>query len=147
LTEEDGFSPELLDPGPLGDELLLGVRHLSSGVGQQHCEAGAGRVEAGEPVLPLTHAVGEVLPDAVVRFPRTSALIGAVGLVVLLVALAVTLSVAVEQITRIEVVAQHIGTSTSPVQLPLWAEIALPAAGALAATERALRLKGTWMAD
>ncbi len=33
LTEEDRFGPELLDPGPLGDELLLGERHLSSGVG------------------------------------------------------------------------------------------------------------------
>ncbi|MCO1660580.1 hypothetical protein [Pseudonocardia humida] len=81
------------------------------------------------------------------RFPRTSAVIGAVGLVVLLVGLAVTLSVAVEQITRIEVVAAHLGTFTSPVQLPGWAQFALPAAGALAAVDRALRLKSTWMAD
>ena len=70
LTEEDRFGPELLDPGPLGEELLLGVRHLSSGVGQQHGEVGAGRVEACEPVLPPTHCVGEVSPDAVVRRPR-----------------------------------------------------------------------------
>jgi hypothetical protein len=81
------------------------------------------------------------------RFPRTSALIGAVGLVVLLVALAVTLSVAVEQITRIEVVAQHIGTFTSPVQPPAWAKFALPAAGALAAIERALRLNSSFQND
>lgn len=81
------------------------------------------------------------------RFPRTSAVIGAVGLVVLLVGLAVTLSVAAEQITRIEVVAAHLGTFTSPIHLPVWAKFALPAAGALAATDRALRLKSTWMAD
>lgn len=81
------------------------------------------------------------------RFPRTSAVIGAVGLVVLLVGLAVTLSVAAEQITRVEVVAAHIGTFTSPVPLPGWAELALAIAGALAATDRALRLKSTWMAE
>lgn len=81
------------------------------------------------------------------RFPRTSAVIGAVGLVVLLVGLAVTLSLAAEQITRIEVVAQYVGTFTAPIRLPVWATIALTAAGALAAADRALRLTSTWMAD
>jgi hypothetical protein len=81
------------------------------------------------------------------RFPRTSAALGAVGLVVLLVGLAVALSLAVEQITRVEVVAQHTGTFTSPVHLPGWATFALAAAGVLAAIDRALRLKSTWMAD
>jgi hypothetical protein len=81
------------------------------------------------------------------RFPRTSAAIGAVGLVVLLAGLAGTLSLAAEQITRIEVVAQHVGTFTSPIRLPHWATIALTVAGALAAIDRALRLKSTWMAD
>jgi len=81
------------------------------------------------------------------RFPRTSAVIGAVSLVVLLVGLASTLAVVAEQTTRIEVVAQHVGTFTSPIRLPPWATIALAVAGALAATDRALRLKSTWMAD
>jgi hypothetical protein len=81
------------------------------------------------------------------RFPRTSAVIGAVGLVVLLVGLAVTLSTVAEQVTRVEVVAQHLGTFTSPITLPGWAKLALPAAGAVAAIDRALRLKSTWMAD
>lgn len=81
------------------------------------------------------------------RFPRTSAAIGAVGLVVLIVGLAVTLSAAAEQITRIEVVAQHVGTFVSPIHLSGWVKFALPAAGALAAVDRALRLKSTWMAD
>lgn len=80
------------------------------------------------------------------RFPRTGAAVGAVGLVVLLVGLAVTLSVAAEQITRIEVVAQQVGTFTSPVRLPGWATFAVTAAGALAAVDRALRLRSTWMA-
>ncbi len=81
------------------------------------------------------------------RFPRTSAAVGAVGLVVLLVGLALALSVAAEQITRVEVVAAHLGTFTSPVRLPGWATFALAAAGVLAAVDRALRLKSTWMAD
>jgi len=81
------------------------------------------------------------------RFPRTSAVIGAVGLVVLLVGLAVALSTAAEQVTRVEVVAQYVGTFTSPVLLPDWAKFALASAGVLAAIDRALRLKSTWMAD
>ena len=39
------------------------------------------------------------------------------------------------------------GTFTSPVRLPGWATVALAVAGTLAATDRALRLKSTWMAD
>ena len=81
------------------------------------------------------------------RHPRASAAVGAIGLAVLLVGLAVTLSVAAEQITRIEVVAQYVGTFVSPIHLPGWAKIALSTAGALAATDRALRLKSTWMAE
>ena len=65
----------------------------------------------------------------------------------LLVGLAVALSVAAEQITRIELVAAHLGTFTSPIRLPDWAKFALAAAGVLAAVDRALRLRSTWMAD
>jgi hypothetical protein len=81
------------------------------------------------------------------RLPHTSAVIGAAGLVVLLMGLAGTLSAVAEQITRIEVVAQHVGTFTSPIHLPVWATTALAVAVALAAVDRALRLKSTWMAD
>ncbi len=81
------------------------------------------------------------------RFPRTSAAIGVIGLVVLLVGLAVTLSLVAEQVTRVEIVAAQVGTFTSPIHLPGWAKVALPAAGFLAAMDRALRLKSTWMAD
>lgn len=81
------------------------------------------------------------------RFPRTSAAVGVVGLVVLLAGLAVSLSLAAERITRVEVVAQYVGTFTSPIHLPTWANLTLTVAVALAATDRALRLKSTWMAD
>ena len=81
------------------------------------------------------------------RFPRTSAAVGAVGLVVLLVGLPVALSAAAEQITQVEVVAQHVGTFVPPVRLPDWAGFALAAAGVVAALDRALRLRSTWMGD
>ncbi len=81
------------------------------------------------------------------RFPRTSALIGAVGLLVLVVGLAFALSAVAEQITRIEVVAQSVGTFVPPLRLPGWATVPLAAAGVVAALDRALRLKSTWMAD
>lgn len=81
------------------------------------------------------------------RFPRTSAVIGAVGLLVLLVGLAFALAAAAEQITRVEAVAQYVGTFVSPVHLPDWARVPLAAAGVVAAVDRALRLRSTWMAD
>jgi hypothetical protein len=79
------------------------------------------------------------------RFPRTSGLIGAMAVVVLLVGLAVSLSLAVEAITRIPPVAEHIGTFTSPISLPGWAKIALPAAGAVAGVERSLTFRSQWL--
>jgi hypothetical protein len=80
------------------------------------------------------------------RYPRTSAAIGAVAVVVLLVGLAVTLSVAVEGITRIPVVAEHVGVFVSPIHLPGWAKVALPVAGFVAALERTLLLRDQWLA-
>ena len=47
------------------------MRHLPFGVGLQPGEVGAGRVETGEPVRPLTLCVDEVTPDAVVRRPSS----------------------------------------------------------------------------
>ena len=79
------------------------------------------------------------------RFPRTSAFIGAAAVAVLLIGLAVSLSLAVEGLTRIPVVAEHVGTFTSPIRLPQWAKVALPIAGAVAATERALTLRDHWL--
>lgn len=78
------------------------------------------------------------------RFPRTSAFIGAAAFAVLLVGLAVSLSLAVEGLTRIPVIAEHVGTFTSPIRLPEWARIALPIAGAVAGIERALALRNRW---
>ncbi len=80
------------------------------------------------------------------RFPRASTAIGAVAVVVLMVGLAVTLSVTVEGITRIPVVAAQVGAFTSPVHLPGWTKVALPVAGFVAALERSLMLRNQWLA-
>jgi hypothetical protein len=79
------------------------------------------------------------------RFPRAGVVIGVVSVVVLLAGLAVSLSPAVEGITRIPVIAKHVGTFTSPIHLPAWAAAALPIAGAVAGTERALTLRNRWV--
>ncbi len=81
------------------------------------------------------------------RFPRTSAAIGAVSLVILLIALVFGLLQGAEAVTKIPVVAEHVGTFTSPLVLPKWAKIALTVAGFLSALERALRLRYNRLID
>jgi hypothetical protein len=81
------------------------------------------------------------------RFPRTSAVVGAVSLVILLTVLAGGLLHGIEALTRIPVVAGHIGTFTSPIRLPTWANITMTIAGVLSAVERALRLRYNRLID
>lgn len=79
------------------------------------------------------------------RFPRASAVVGAVSVAVLLVGLALTLGVVAEQVTRIPPVAAALGTFTSPVPLPGWVKAAVPVVTVLAATERSLALRSHWL--
>jgi hypothetical protein len=79
------------------------------------------------------------------RFPRTSAVLGAVAVVVLLAVLAVGLLHGAETLTRVEIVAQHVGTFTSPIHLTGWMTVALPVAGLVAGLERAMTLRHHWL--
>ncbi|MDN5687146.1 MAG: hypothetical protein L0G94_10805 [Brachybacterium sp.] len=81
------------------------------------------------------------------RFPRASALIGALAIVVLLAGLVLMVPQAAELVTGMEVIAERVGTFTSPISLPVWANTALLVAGILAATERALTLRHHWLID
>jgi hypothetical protein len=81
------------------------------------------------------------------RFPRTSSLIGAVAVVLLLVGLAVSIPQSMEALTRVPFVAERVGTFTSPISLPEWANIAVLVAGGLAGIERALTLRNHWLID
>ncbi|MDN5822554.1 MAG: hypothetical protein L0H39_13860, partial [Brachybacterium sp.] len=81
------------------------------------------------------------------RHPGASRAIGAAAILVLLVGLVVMLPQLAEMVTAVEVVAARVGTFTSPIQLPAWANTALLIAGVLAATERALTLRNHWLID
>lgn len=81
------------------------------------------------------------------RFPLTSRLIGGAAVVILLVGLVVLVPQLVEWITRIDAVAEVVGSFTSPIRLPDWANTSLFVAGILASFERALTLRNHWLID
>jgi hypothetical protein len=55
------------------------------------------------------------------RFPRTGSLVGAMAVVLLPVGLAVSIPQSMEALTRVPSVAERVGTFTSPISLPEWA--------------------------
>jgi hypothetical protein len=75
------------------------------------------------------------------RFPRTSTVISATAVVVLLAVLVIGALNGVEALTRTEVVAEHVGTFTSPIHLTGWMKATVPTAGLLAGLERAMTLR------
>ncbi|MGW2329630.1 hypothetical protein ACWC5C_28285 [Streptomyces sp. NPDC001700] len=79
--------------------------------------------------------------------PALSRAIGLLSLCVLVAALAILIPQAAEQLTQPEAIAQHTGTFTSPIDLPKWGNITLGFATATASTERALRLRHSWLLD
>lgn len=81
------------------------------------------------------------------RFPTASRLLGASAVLVLLISLAVTIPQLLELVTTWEIVAERVGTVTSPIQLPTWANTSVLVAGMVAATERALTLRHHWLID
>ncbi|WP_328475017.1 hypothetical protein OHA21_17050 [Actinoplanes sp. NBC_00393] len=66
---------------------------------------------------------------------------------VLMLAIGVVLVVAqiLEPILQVPPVAERFGRYESPINLPLWLNIALGVGAALASTERALRLRYSWL--
>lgn len=81
------------------------------------------------------------------RAPGLSRAIGAVSIIVLVVALVLGIPQLAEQITSIPPVADAVGTFESPIHLPPWANISLIVAALVASTERALRLRYNWLLD
>lgn len=79
--------------------------------------------------------------------PGLSRSIGAVSVVVLVVGVGVNLLQVLAPVSRIPVVAENVGVFDSPIVLPLWLNVALGLAAALASTERALRLRHHWLLD
>ena len=81
------------------------------------------------------------------RHPGASRAIGLLAILLLLVGLVLMVPQAAELVTSLDVVAERVGTFTSPIQLPTWLNTSLLVAGALAATERALTLRNHWLID
>lgn len=80
-------------------------------------------------------------------FPRASAWIARAAVVILLVGLAVALPQVAALVSRWDLVADRVGTFTSPIVLPGWANTTLFIAGILASLERALTLRSHWLVD
>lgn len=81
------------------------------------------------------------------RYPAVSRALGRVAVVVLLISLALSIPQGLEILTTIDVVADNVGTFTSPISLPGWANTAVLLAGFTAAIERALTLRNHWLVD
>lgn len=81
------------------------------------------------------------------RRPGLSAGIGALSILVLVIALVLGVPQLLEQLTSIPMVAEHVGTFVSPIVLPAWLNWTLVVAALLASTERALRLRYHWLLD
>ncbi|WP_228004148.1 hypothetical protein [Amycolatopsis sp. YIM 10] len=79
--------------------------------------------------------------------PALSRGISVFSSIVLVVSLAVLVMQLLEKLTQPAPIAANIGTFTSPVDLPVWLNIAVGAVTALASTERALRLRYNWLLD
>ncbi|MDO5662832.1 MAG: hypothetical protein Q4G40_09060 [Brachybacterium sp.] len=79
--------------------------------------------------------------------PGISRAIGVAAVLVLLVGLALAVPQLLELVTGFDIVAERVGTFTSPVSLPAWLNTTLLVAGVLAAIERALMLRNHWLID
>lgn len=79
--------------------------------------------------------------------PTLSRWIGILSLILLVIPLALLVPQLIEVISRIPPVAENLGTYVSPVDLPAWLNVALGGGGALASTERALRLRYSRLLD
>lgn len=81
------------------------------------------------------------------RRPLLGKTIGAVAIVVLLGSLVLGIPMLLELVTQWDVVADQVGTFTSPFDLPSWANTTVLVAAIIAAVDRALMLRYHWLID
>jgi hypothetical protein len=77
--------------------------------------------------------------------PVLSRWMGFFSLVLLLVPALLVVPQILEVVSEIPPVTERYGAFTSPVRLPVWANIALAVGAAVGSTERALRLRYSWL--
>lgn len=79
------------------------------------------------------------------KHPLLSGLLGLASLLVLLAAAALAVPQLIETLTAIPPVAERVGTFTSPIDLPWWENVIVAVIAAGASTERATRLRYSWL--
>ena len=79
------------------------------------------------------------------RHPTLSRIVGVVSLALLVVGLGLLVLQIAEPLSRIPPVAAAVGVFESPIRLPTWLNVALGVGAAAASTERALRLRYSWL--
>ena len=79
--------------------------------------------------------------------PAVSRAVGIASVCVLAVAIVLGVPQVIEQITQVPLIAERLGTYVSPFHLPAWANVPLLLATLAASTERALRLRYSWILD
>lgn len=77
--------------------------------------------------------------------PGVSRLLGIVSTIFVLAGLCVEVPQVIESISGIPAIADSIGTFTSPVRLPLQLNLVIGLAAVLGSTERALRMRSSWI--
>lgn len=79
--------------------------------------------------------------------PRVSRLIGRVSALLVIAGLCVAVPQIVQVISQAPPIADSIGTFTSPIQLPPLATVLVGIAAVVGSTERALRMRSSWLDD
>ncbi|MDF9279433.1 hypothetical protein P4U43_16710 [Arthrobacter sp. EH-1B-1] len=79
------------------------------------------------------------------RYPGTSRVIGAISTALVIVGLGVEVPQIIGSLSQIPLVADSIGTFTSPIQLPIQANLFIGLATVIGSAERALRMRSSWI--
>lgn len=79
------------------------------------------------------------------RHPGLSRIIGIVSIALVIVGLCVEVPQIIASLSHIPFIADSIGTFISPIQLPLHVNLLIGLAAVLGSTERALRMRSSWI--
>ncbi|WP_072806286.1 hypothetical protein [Rhodococcoides yunnanense] len=81
------------------------------------------------------------------RHPTVSRAIGVASVLLLLIGVVLLVLQIAEPVSRIPPIADSVGSVTSPIDVPVWLNIALGVGAAVASAERSLRLRYHWLLD
>ncbi|KRF05253.1 hypothetical protein ASH00_12745 [Arthrobacter sp. Soil782] len=79
------------------------------------------------------------------RHPGTSRVIGAISTALVIVGLGVEVPQVIALLSQIPLIADSIGTFTSPIQLPIQINLLIGLAAVIGSMERALRMRSSWI--